>query len=294
MSRALLVLMVLNLCLVLNTGKAENTGHQRVISLQGTQNTRDIGGYKTDNGRQVRWGAILRSDNLSRLTRDDFQRLESIGLKTVIDLRTFKEAEKAQSNWQGDHPPQFFHYPIGSDDGEWIKDQQRLLRSGSFSSEKTLDHYVTAYRRLPKVGLDSFRDLLALVGDQSNWPVLIHCSAGKDRSGVAIALILEILGVDRETIMDDYLLTNQVARTEQRAIQFAERVARNKPATGSRLSTRKPPSADAFFPFLGVKPEMLNGFYDSVDEQYGSMDAYLMKLGIDLHGRETWVQTLTE
>lgn len=109
-----------------------------------------------------------------------------------------------------------------------------------------------------------------------------------------MALILEILGVNREVIMEDYLLTNQVARTQEQANLLAKQHASQSTSTGSRLKTRKPPSAEAYFPMVGVMPEMLNGFYESVDSGYGSMDGYLEQLGIDQHKRQALISSLTE
>ena len=83
-------------------------------------------------------------------------------------------------------------------------------------------------------GLQSYRQLMEVVLDESNWPVLIHCSAGKDRSGIAIALILEALGVDRETIMQEYLLTNEISLIEEKAVMLS-RESKNA-GRGSKLS----------------------------------------------------------
>ena len=81
---------------------------ERVIHLKGTTNTRDIGGYQTSDLSTLRWGQIIRSDKLSRLTANDFQKLEEMGLKTVIDLRTKKEYNQSPTVWKGNNPPQFF------------------------------------------------------------------------------------------------------------------------------------------------------------------------------------------
>jgi protein-tyrosine phosphatase len=274
--------------------EATESNHQRVIKLKGSQNTRDIGGYETDIGQRVRWGKVFRSDNLSRLMPEDFQRLESMGLKTVIDLRTTREVEKAPTVWQGDNPPEIFHYAIGKSDGEWVREQSQLIRKGRFKPSDTLDLYVKAYELLPTVGQESYQNLLELLLDESNWPLLIHCTAGKDRTGIAVALIFEILGVDRKTIMEDYLLTNEVARTWEQASKLADQHASKRTSTGSFMNSFRPPGADAWFPLVGVAPEMLNGFYERVEEDYGSVDAYIASLGVDHVQREKLKRVLTE
>jgi protein-tyrosine phosphatase len=135
-------------------------------------------------------------------------------------------------------------------------------------------------------GFESYRQLMELVLDESNWPVLIHCNAGKDRAGVAVTLILEALGVDRDTIMEEYMLTNEVGRSQKKAELLAKEGRKHR-----RFG--KGPSAEAWFPIVGVKPDMLEAFYASVDEHYGSMEAFLMELGVDQTARGELVASLT-
>ena len=259
---------------------------ERVIELEGTTNTRDIGGYSTADSRQVRMGQIIRSENLSRLTDDDFRRLEAIGIRTVIDLRSDEEHEDKPTVWRGDQPPRFYHFPIGDTDNEWFRSQSRMMKKNRFDEAQALAHMVAGYRMIAAEGPGSYRELMALVLDESNWPILIHCNAGKDRTGIATALILEALGVEREVIMADYLLTNEVGRSQDKAALLA-RESRNYSQRG------RGPSADAWYPIVGVRAEMLQAFYASVEERYGSIDAFLTDLGVDSAARETLSDALT-
>lgn len=261
----------------------------RVIHLKGTTNTRDIGGYQTTDMRTLRWGQIIRSDNLSRLTADDFKKLEDMGLKTVIDLRTEKEHDESPTIWQGDHPPRFFHFPIGDAKDRWFITQREMMKKNRFTEEQALSHMVAGYRMFADEGKSSYQKMMEVVLDESNWPVLIHCSAGKDRSGIAVALIMEALGVDRETIMQEYLLTNDVSRVEEKAAFMARES--KKLAKGSKFSKGVP--ASAWLPIVGVRKEMLEAFYDRVDEDYGSMDAYLTDLGVGKNARHALAVSLT-
>lgn len=258
----------------------------QVIHLEGTSNTRDIGGYLTDDLRTIRYGQIIRSENLSRLTAADFQKLEAMGVKTVIDLRTNKEHHKAPTVWQGEHPPQFFHFPVGDADNEWFQAQRRMLKNDRFRKAHAEEHMQEGYRMIAREGPPSYQQLMDVVLDESNWPIVIHCNAGKDRAGIAVALIMEALGVDRETIMDEYLLTNELSRTKEKAALLAKE---------SRKFRRigRGPSASAWFPIVGVQPEMLEAFYASVEEQYGSVDAFLADLGVDKAARNELVASLT-
>ncbi len=285
-NRVYMAMIALCVWALANPAFSNEFAYERVIDLEGTSNTRDVGGYQTSDLRVLRWGQIIRSENLSRLTASDFQKLEAIGVKTVIDLRTDREHHKSPTVWQGDNPPQFFHFPIGDAQNDWFKAQRRLMKKNRFTEEQSLEHMKEGYRMIAEEGPTSYQKLMELVLDQSNWPILIHCNAGKDRAGVAVTLILEALGVDRETIMEEFLLTNKISRTEEKAVLLA------KESNKSRRLGRGP-SASAWFPIVGVHPEMLEAFYASVDEQYGSMDAFLTELGVNQEARSALIASLT-
>jgi len=261
----------------------------QVIHLKGTTNTRDIGGYQTSDLSTLRYGQIIRSDNLSRLTAGDFQTLEEMGLKTIIDLRTHKEHDEAPTVWMGDNSPRFFHFPVGDANNDWFTAQRKMMKKNRFTKEQSLEHMVEGYRMIADEGTASYQKLMELVLDESNWPVLIHCSAGKDRSGVGVALILEALGVERETIMEEYLLTNEISRIEDKAVFLSKES--KKSARRSKFSRGVP--ASAWIPIVGVDATMLEAFYASVDETYGSMDAFLTELGVDQDARLALAASLT-
>ena len=274
---------------LVNPAFPDELAYDRVIHLKGTSNTRDIGGYQTSDLRTLRWRQIIRSENLSRLTAGDFQKLEEIGVKTVIDLRTDREHDQSPTVWLGDNPPRFFHFPIGDAHNDWFNAQRKLMKSNRFTEEQALEHMAEGYRMIAEVGPPSFQKLMDLVLDQSNWPILIHCSAGKDRAGVAVTLILEALGVDRETIMEEFLLTNEIGRSEEKAIFLSKKRKSSRSVGGFSRG----PSASAWFQIVGVQPEMLEAFYASVDKQYGSLDAFLTEMGVNQDARRVLAASLT-
>ena len=269
-----------------NPALSSQLEYDREIHLKGTTNTRDIGGYTTSDLRTIRPGQIIRSENLSRLTEADFQKLEEIGVKTVIDLRTDKEHEKKPTVWLGDNPPQFYHFPVGDADDAWFKAQRSLIKRNKFSARDSQELMVDGYRTIAEEGVSSYEQVMKVVLDQSNWPVLIHCNAGKDRAGIATTLILEAIGVDRETIMEEYLLTNEIGRSKEKAELMAKESSKSR-----RIS--RGPSADAWYPIVGVQPEMLEAYYTTVETQYGSMDAFLNELGVDQDARAALAESLT-
>jgi len=292
-NRVYLAAFAIGLLMQTSPAFTEEPEYGRVVHLKGTSNTRDIGGYETNDGRTLRWRQIIRSDNLSRLTTKDFQKLEEMGLKTVIDLRTEREHEQGPTKWQGDNPPSFYHYPIGRADNDWFNAQRKMLKSNRFTERQSMEHMVNGYRMIADEGLPSYQELMTLVLDESNWPVLIHCNAGKDRAGIAAMLILEALGVDRETIMEDFLLTNQVSRTEEKAGILSKKRKNYGNRPGSGMGGGRGPSPNAWFPIVGVAPEMLEAFYSEADEQYGSIDALLTEIGVDQEARTALAASLT-
>ena len=164
-----------------------------------------------------------------------------------------------------------------------------MMKKNRFTGEQSLEHMMDGYRRFAEEEITSYQKVMEVVLDESNWPVLIHCNAGKDRSGVAVALILEAMGVDREAIMEEYLLTNKVSRIEEKAV-FLSKESKNS-SRGNRFSKGTPPSA--WLPIVGVNSKMLEAFYSSVDEKFGSMDAYLDELGVDREDRISLAASLT-
>lgn len=264
-------------------------GHDREIHLKGTANTRDIGGYLTSEMRMLRSGQIIRSDKLSRLTDKDFRELEDMGVKTVIDLRTDKERKESPTDWQGDNPPTIYHFPFGDSKNDWFTAQRRMMKKNRFTEEQAREHMVDGYRMIANEGPDSYREMMSVLLDESNWPIMIHCTAGKDRTGVAVALLMEALGVDRASIMEEFLLTNEMSRVEAKAALLAKK--QKYAGNGHRLG--KTPSAGAWQTIIGVQPEMLEAFYASVEAQYGSMDAFLAGIGVDQDAREMLAASLT-
>jgi len=281
--------MAIGALMLFNPVFPDELAYDRVIHLKGTTNTRDIGGYQTPDQRTLRWRQIIRSENLARLTAGDFQKLEEIGVKTVIDLRTDKEFKKEPTVWQGDNPPRIYHFPVGDSHNDWFNAQRKMMSKSKFTEKQALEHMVRGYRMFAEVGQPSFQKMMEIVLDPLNWPVLIHCSAGKDRAAVAVALIMEALAVDREIIMEDFMLTNEIGRSEEKAAILAKKSR----SAGGRRGSARGPSADAWFPIVGVQPEMLEAFYASIDEQHGSMDVFLTEMGVDQAARSALAASLT-
>ncbi|HEU0198888.1 MAG TPA: tyrosine-protein phosphatase [Burkholderiaceae bacterium] len=182
---------------------------ERSLALQGAVNCRDIGGYRTTDRRRVRWGRVLRSDSLSELSSADRAALSAGGVRSIIDLRHEDERLRHPSRW-GDQVPVRTH-AIGfiPRAGQRLMDE---LRRKTLSKGAARQLVLEMYRELPLQHGHHYAHLLRLLLEPDALPALVHCTSGKDRTGFGIAVLLSALGVDRETIVADYLLTNRYQR----------------------------------------------------------------------------------
>ncbi|WP_084583403.1 tyrosine-protein phosphatase [Sphingomonas azotifigens] len=181
---------------------ASASAHPRLLPLEGGRNFRDLGGYRTSDGRTVKWGMLYRSGSMHGLTEADFRTLDKLGIRTVCDLRDRRERAAEPVHWPNADMPRVLSddydldlrfLPAGSPK-EWTPDKVRTAMAASYP--RMLEQFNGQYRRM-------FAELLA-----GHAPLAFNCSAGKDRTGIAAALLLTALGVPRATVIDDYLLTN--------------------------------------------------------------------------------------
>jgi protein-tyrosine phosphatase len=228
----------------------------RLIALEGAQNFRDIGGYRTADGRRVKWGMIYRSADLSRLTEADLVTLNGLGVQTVFDLRSTGERRSAPDVFAGRSTTVSLDYDINA------QAIVAALRSGP-TAESLRSALSSTYPELLASLQPEYRELFDRLLE-GRGATIYHCTAGKDRTGTATALILSALGVPRETISADYLMSNR----------FYHPAANATPVGG--LS----PELSAVL--MGVDERYLQALFDSINAQYGSVNGYLDRaLGVD-------------
>ncbi|MDT0614290.1 tyrosine-protein phosphatase [Streptomyces lancefieldiae] len=229
----------------------------RLIALDGAVNFRDAGGYRTKDGQWVRMGAVYRTDSLDRLTDADLAKLRRLGISVDYDLRTASERASAPDRLPagvryvvadvlGDDSPVFSMPTTAAEAEQMMIDGERTMVSGANAKAA----YATVFSGLAR--------------DADG--ALYHCTAGKDRTGWAGATLLTVLGVPRETVMADYLASNEY-RAEANAAALAAMPAQQ---------------AAVYKPMLDVRAEYLNSGFDEVEDAYGSFAAYEKKaLGLD-------------
>ncbi|MAV27156.1 MAG: hypothetical protein CMQ05_13750 [Gammaproteobacteria bacterium] len=230
---------------------------RRHLKLEGCFNFRDIGGYPAVDGRKVRWGRYFRSGRQDRMTDADLATVSEIGIRTQIDLRRSDEIADQGRGPLSDVGARYIRHPVIPDGG--TETLNNLVGATGISGERYLG-YLT-FDPTPWIG---YLDLVASAGDQ---PLLIHCTAGKDRTGITTAFVLSILGVPEEIIIADYLLTN---RDVPRQVEFVE-ANFGLPADMSR---------DALVKATGVPDDAMTVFLGGLKRDHGGPIEYLRSVGV--------------
>lgn len=234
------------------------------IAFEGTPNFRDFGGYDAQAGRTVRRGLLFRSSHLAALTDADLGGILELGLSTIMDLRMDDERKIDPSRLPDGHNISILHLGMsGRRAGEasrvdmWRDNPSISANDVSETIERAYETFVL-YRQRELAGV--FKALL----QDGGAPALIHCAAGKDRTGVACALILGALGVDQETVFADYVLTNRYLGSEYRAQRRAAIFPANMDVA--------PDVADALF---DAREAYLSAAFAAIEREYGSLEEYL-------------------
>ncbi|MGE5502263.1 MAG: tyrosine-protein phosphatase [Ignavibacteriales bacterium] len=243
---------------------------QRIFPFEGVENFRDFGGYDAA-GRRLKRGLLYRSAHHGNATEADLTAMRGLGLSVIVDLRRPNERERDPCRrWEG-----FAATVIENDIGQVHDDPWHLFIAGSDLSVEAFrrymeDYYVEAPFVERHVDLYS-RYFQALAN--TDGAVLIHCAAGKDRTGILAALTHHMAGVSEEDIVADFLLTNDPGRFERRVPVMMQVM---KELTG------KTPTEDAVRTALGVEAHYLDNAFRAIHERHGSIDAYLdQALGVD-------------
>ncbi len=231
---------------------------ERYIKVKGIHNLRDVGGLFTKKGYQMKWGMLFRADKLSDIEEGDEERLLPLHISTIVDFRSQWEAEEEPDKWPNYEEIRYVHLPIG---GSTLKRDELMekIKEPEFDAEQFM---IDANRSFIESSSNQYRQFFELLLDESTYPILFHCSAGKDRTGLATALILSALGIEKQIIMDEYLMSNYYLHEskEKRLEQAAMFLGVNH--THLR-------------PLMEVKVEYLEAAFQAIEEIYGSVDQYL-------------------
>ncbi|WP_250459094.1 tyrosine-protein phosphatase [Microbulbifer litoralis] len=256
------------------SGIAAQIEHVRVLPLEGGRNFRDLGGYETANGKHVKWGKLYRSGVLTNLTDSDYDYLENRGIKTIVDFRTTEERRKEPTEWQaGEVEELAWDYTMG----DWETEFGRVMAKPDFEAADMIELMADMYPGLVRQQTPAYRAMFESLLE-SDDPLLFHCTAGKDRTGVGAALLLTALGVDRETVMRDYLLSSEVLKDTD-LMKLPEDASEQEKRMYAFFSRLPQPVKDALG---GVQASYLEAAFAEMKRESGSVEGFIeQKLGVD-------------
>ena len=240
--------------------------HREVVHhFEKLSNFRDVGGLKTQDGHTLKTGVLFRSDELSKLTDADVAKLQEFNIKLICDLRSPQESQKKQPRVAPNSSIQVVNIPLheqATQDGS----RKKLL---SFLFGKTGGDQFREFSRgyYQHIAFDQtarIREVITLLSKDENLPALIHCTAGKDRTGFLSAVIQLLVGVPYESVMEDYLRTNDY---------FGPRL--EKVIKVMRVMTLFQVSPDRMRLILMAHPEFLEEVHANIVKQFGSIETYL-------------------
>lgn len=236
----------------------------RVLPLDRVLNFRDFGGYETASGARVARGRLFRSAHFAEASDADAAKLDALNIAIVVDLRRPEERVREPNRWPGEGARTI---SAGGGHGDALPPHLQALLQDDITAEGVADYMRLLYREFafePR-HIELYRAWFAELVN-ADAPAVIHCAAGKDRTGLGCALTLHALGVGEEAIFADYELTNAVLDLDQRLPRIQ---ARMEERLGRKFE------AEALRPMLGVDPDYLRCALDSIVAQAGSLDAYL-------------------
>lgn len=250
---------------------------ERVLKFEAIENVRDYGDYATAAGRRLARGRLIRTAHHARATDADLARLTELGVSVVVDLRHPDERRKQPSRRAGAFRGTIVESEL--DDGEREAPHVTFLRTSDLTEESARGYMTAAYKRIPfePRHLDLFSRYFQALAE-TDGAVVIHCAAGKDRTGVLAALTHHVAGVSDSDAIEDYLLTNRAVDLQGRAPAIAAQIERE---FGRKASH------EAVVAFLGVEETFLQAAFAEIRARYGSLDGYLEQaLGVDAALRE--------
>ena len=240
----------------------------RKLPLEGAHNFRELGGFETLDNRKVKWGLLYRSDALNELSDEDLEYLQRLKLNAIIDFRSPIE--------RSDKPDRFIenvnvHWmpidPFGNNSPQDPNKSFEEIQREMFYGDLDISNFLVDFNQdLVSNFSDVYKNFIGMLIKNEGLPLVFHCTAGKDRAGFASALILSILGVPRDTIIQDYLATNIYTEKEI-----------EKKLMQIKLFSFFQADTDNLRKVMGVEERYILAAFNQIDKDWGGMDRYIQE-----------------
>ncbi len=243
---------------------ADQRAANRVLQFEGITNFRDMGGYPTTDGHTVKWGKLYRSGTFAHTSRSDLGALQKLNLSVLIDFRSLAEKEEEPNVLPDPTGFRIVEIPTLDDGNEAMFGEiMERIESGNFDGFDPNESMLEANRQFAGKFTPKFREFIHIIVDEGGQPVVWHCTAGKDRTGFAAAILLRILGVPQDIIMADYMESKSHALAARKNDMRLLRLFKGDEA------------ADKLTIMLGVEEAWLKAGFEKIDQQWGSFDSYV-------------------
>ena len=243
---------------------------RRFIEVEGSINLRDFGGYNNQQGQTVREGLLFRCGAMTDIPEHAFDDFAALDISVICDLRSHEEAETSPTPEGGPFACRV-HIPIWPGSSTQFQETMSKQTRGP-TTDQFAEFMASITREIARDHVEAYKKLMReLVSTDKGF--LLHCSAGKDRTGFGAAIILTLLGVDHDTVMHDYLVTNESGDLFER---MRTRMLQNLKDQG--MSSKI--DDEIIKVMSGVRAEYLLGAFEEIDTHYGGMSGYLEEVGI--------------
>ncbi len=236
------------------------------IKFEGALNFRDVGGFTTKSGKKMKTGIIYRSDDLSQLTNKDLIKLSKLKLKSIFDFRTPNEYEPKPDRIPKNKGIKKIHIPFYHFEKDFTgleKFFYLLIKLRKINFEETVREF---YQKLAFERNAQIKNFFEMISDNKNFPILIHCTGGKDRTGFLSAVIQLLAGVPRQEVMDSYMVSNKFIKPRlDKHIKYL------------RWMSLFQVSAEKMKPMFEVRREYLEEILDDIYKTFGTIEEYLIK-----------------
>lgn len=248
------------------------------IRIKKVNNFRTLGSLKNTEGKTLKEGRFYRSGDLYHLKNSSFKEFEKLGIKEIIDLRNEKEISK-----KPDHLPEniiYKKYSAFDDQGDQLSQAKKLVLKGKVNASDADKRMVDFYRDYVTENPETIKKIITKILE-SNQPILYHCTAGKDRTGIVTALIMSVLKFDKETIYNNYLLSNNYRkRLVEKRLKLANTLHFIYPKMDLKVLEK----------LSWIESNYLDAAFDEINKKYGSTDIYIQQvLGISENKREEYI-----